>query len=140
VLLVDDIQFISKKENIQEEFFDIFNGLYEANKQIVINSDRSPREIRGLEERLVSRFESGLVADIQYPDIETRIAILRKKAEMKGRNIPEEVILYLAQSIPSNIRELEGYLDRVAHYSGPVEPEKEPENLGVWLKYLIRNN
>jgi chromosomal replication initiator protein len=140
VLLVDDIQFISDKENTQEEFFNTFNSLYEANKQIVISSDRPPKEIRGVEERLVSRFDWGLVTDIQSPDLETRVAILQKKAEMKGHKIPEEVILYLAQNIPSNIRELEGALNRVVHYSEINSEPMDPENLGMWLKDLIRNN
>ncbi|MDR1915018.1 MAG: chromosomal replication initiator protein DnaA [Synergistaceae bacterium] len=140
VLLIDDIQFISDKENTQEEFFNTFNSLYEANKQIVISSDRPPKDIKGVEERLVSRFDWGLVTDIQSPDLETRVAILQKKAELKGHKIPEEVILYLAQNIPSNIRELEGALNRVVHYSEINSEPMEPENLGLWLKDLIRSN
>jgi chromosomal replication initiator protein len=140
VLLVDDIQFISDKENTQEEFFNTFNSLYDANKQIVMSSDRPPKEIRGVEERLVSRFDWGLVTDIQSPDLETRVAILQKKAEMKGYRIPEEVILYLAQNIPSNIRELEGALNRVVHYSEINSEQMNSENLGMWLKDLIRSN
>ncbi|MDR1966441.1 MAG: chromosomal replication initiator protein DnaA [Synergistaceae bacterium] len=140
LLLVDDIQFIADKEQTQEEFFNTFNTLYEASKQVVISSDRPPRDIVGVEERLVSRFESGLVADIHTPDLETRVAILQKKADLKNRHVPEDVILFLAQNIPSNIRELEGALNRVIAYSEFNSEPMNPENIGVWLKDILRSN
>jgi chromosomal replication initiator protein len=140
LLLIDDIQFIKGKEQTQEEIFNTFNSLYEASKQIVISSDRPPRDIQGVEERLVSRFESGLVTDIQTPDLETRVAILQKKADMKNKKIPEEVILFLAQNIPSNIRELEGALNRVIAYSEINSEPMSTENIGVWLKDILRGN
>ena len=117
ILLVDDIQFIAGKESTQEEFFHTFNTLHGQDKQIVISSDRSPKSLVTLEERLRSRFEWGLIVDIQPPELETRIAILRTKAERAGRNVPGEILESIAHQIQSNIRELEGALTRVLAYS-----------------------
>ena len=118
ILLMDDVQFIAGKTRTQEEFFHTFNDLYSSRKQIVVSSDKFPKEIPDLEERIQSRFEWGLVADIQPPDIETRVAILNRKAEAESIALPEDVALFLATVVKSNIRELEGYLIRIgAHAS-----------------------
>jgi chromosomal replication initiator protein len=117
VLLIDDVQFIAGKERTQEEFFHTFNALYDSHKQIVVTSDKFPKEIPGLEERLRSRFEWGLIADIQAPDMETKQAILKMKAEQNGIDLPQEVAFFLASSVSSNIRELEGYLVRIGAYA-----------------------
>lgn len=117
ILLIDDIQFIAGKESTQEEFFHTFNTLHGQNKQLVISSDRSPKALVTLEERLRSRFEWGLTADVQPPDVETRLAILRAKAERAGRDVPGEILEMIARKVQSNIRELEGALNRVLAYS-----------------------
>ena len=117
VLLIDDIQFISGKERTQEEFFHTFNALYESHKQIIVTSDKFPKEIPGLEERLRSRFEWGLIADIQAPDVETKLAIVKIKADQNNIKITDEIAYFLANSITSNIRELEGLLIRIGAFS-----------------------
>lgn len=133
VLLIDDIQFIAGRDSTQEEFFHTFNTLYDAHKQIVLNSDRPPKDIPALEERLVSRFHWGLVTDIQPPDVETRVAILRTKAEQDGLDLPQDVAHFIAQTVSTNIRELEGALIRVTAYASmlgrPVALEMAQEAL-----------
>ena len=128
VLLIDDIQFLIGKEGTQEEFFHTFNTLYDNRKQIIIASDKPPKDIDNLEERLRSRFEVGLIVDIQMPDVETRMAILRKKEELEGYNIDNEVIKYIADNIKSNVRELEGALTKVVAKSRLV---KQPITLAL---------
>jgi len=137
VLLIDDIQFLAGKESTQEEFFHIFNTLYEAHKQIVISSDSTPKEIPTLEERLRSRFQWGVIADIQPPDIETRIAILRKKAGAENIFIPDDVVLFLASQIKSNIRELEGCLIRIVAFSSLTGSEVTVDRAKEILKDII---
>lgn len=137
VLLIDDIQFLAGKEQTQEEFFHTFNALHDESKQIVISSDRPPKEIPTLEDRLRSRFEWGLITDITPPDLETRIAILRKKAKAEGLDIPNEVMLYIANQIDSNIRELEGALIRVVAYSSLINKDINADLAAEALKDII---
>ena len=117
VLLVDDIQFIAGKESTQEEFFHTFNSLYESKKQIVLTSDRPPKEIQTLEDRLRTRFEWGLIADVQPPDFETRLAIIKRKAELLGISVPDEVAEYIANRLKNNIRQLEGAVKKMKAYN-----------------------
>ena len=137
VLLIDDIQFIAGKERTQEEFFHTFNALHDANKQIILSSDRPPKEIPTLEDRLRSRFEWGLIADIQVPDFETRMAILKKKADVENLNVANEVMGYIATKIKSNIRELEGALIRIIAYSSLTNREVTVDLASEALKDII---
>ncbi|WP_281883263.1 chromosomal replication initiator protein DnaA [Paenibacillus sp. YYML68] len=137
VLLIDDIQFLAGKEQTQEEFFHTFNALHEERKQIIISSDRPPKEIPTLEERLRSRFEWGLITDIQPPDLETRIAILRKKARAENLDIPNEAMVYIANQIDTNIRELEGALIRVVAYSSLINKDISSHLAAEALKDII---
>ena len=135
ILILDDVQFLAGKERTQEEFFHTFNSLYESHKQIVITSDKFPKEIPGLEDRLRNRFEWGLIADIQPPDVETRIAILQKKAEVECVRLPSDVAIFLATHINSNVRELEGSLTRLGAFSSLT---KTPITLEL-TKEVLRN-
>lgn len=137
VLLIDDIQFLAGKEQTQEEFFHTFNTLHENNKQIIISSDRPPKEIPTLEDRLRSRFEWGLITDIQTPDLETREAILRKKADLENLDIPNSVIMFIANKVATNIRELEGALTRVMAYSSMSGQEVSVELAQQALKDIL---
>ena len=140
VLLIDDVQFIIGKESTQEEFFHTFNALHSANKQIIISSDRPPKDMETLEARLQSRFEWGLIADISSPDYETRMAILRKKEEIDGYNIDDEVIRYIATNIKSNIRELEGALNKLVALSNLEKREINISMAEEVLKDIISPN
>ena len=139
ILLIDDVQFIAGKERTQEEFFHTFNELHDANKQIILSSDRPPKEIPTLEDRLRSRFEWGLIADIQPPDFETRMAILKKKADVEKLNVANEVMVYIATKIKSNIRELEGALIRIVAYSSLTNRPITVDLAGEALKDIISN-
>lgn len=131
ILLIDDVQFFSGKESTQEQFFHTFNDLYQSGKQVVLTSDRHPRDIKGLEERLLSRFSSGLVADLQPPDLETRIAILRKRTAEEKVAVPEDVLYFIADNVTNNIRELEGSLTRLLAYASL-------EKMGINLDFANR--
>lgn len=141
VLMVDDIQFISNKTSTQEQFFHTFNDLYQNNKQIIIASDRPPKEIATLEERLRSRFSMGLIQDIQSPDFETRLAILQKKAQQENHNVDDEVLNYIAENCDTNIREMEGVLSKVCFYSELLGKEKATlEDVEEALKDHVDHN
>jgi len=137
ILMIDDIQFLSGKEKTQEEFFHIFNNLYEKNKQIILSSDRPPKAISALEERLRSRFEGGMIADIGLPDLETRLAILKAKSQEKKVNFSDEILEYIASNIQLNIRELEGALNRLAAYQKLNNKSPDLEVAKTLLKNIV---
>ncbi len=137
VLMVDDIQFIAGREGTQQEFFNTFNELHTDNKQIILTSDKPPKDIQRLEERLCSRFEWGLVADIQRPDVDTRVAILREKAQQESIQVPDEVLQLIAGKIDSNIRELEGCLTRLVAYAGLIRQPITTELCETALKEIF---
>ena len=137
VLIIDDIQFLAGKEKTQEEFFHIFNTLYEKNKQIILSSDRPPKAISNLEERLRSRFEGGMIADISLPDYETRLAILKVKSQEKAINLPDEVLGYISSNIKENIRELEGALNRLVAYQKINNQAPDLTVVKTLLKHII---
>jgi chromosomal replication initiator protein len=139
-LLIDDIQFLVGKESSQEEFFHMFNNLFNLKKQIVISSDRPPKELKSVEERLISRFEWGIIADIQSPDLETRIAILRKKAEEEKIYIPDDVALHIAAQVKSNIRQLEGSLLRITAFSAFTGTPLTVDSAQKMLKDIIKTD
>ena len=139
LFLVDDIQFIAGKEQTQEEFFNTFNNLYEAGKQIVLTSDRPPSDMLRLEDRLRTRFEWGLMADIQPPDYETRCAIIKNKSILLGLNLPSDIIEYIAQNITANVRQLEGTIKRLMAYRDLMDSEINDENASRAIRELIRN-
>ena len=138
LFLVDDIQFIAGKEGTQEEFFHTFNNLYEAGHQIVITSDRPPIDMLTLDNRLRTRFEGGLMADVQPPDVETRIAIIRNKAGLLGMVLPEDVVQYIADNMTSNIRQIEGVVKRLTAYRDLDEGEITVESVKRAIKDVIR--
>ncbi len=140
ILLIDDIQFIAGKERTQAEFFHIFNSLYESRKQIVVTSDKFPRDIPSFEERLCSRFEWGLIADIQPPDVETKVAILKKKAAVERIDLPNDVAFFLATHIDSNIRILEGSLIRIGAFASLTNTEVTLEMAREVLRNIVRED
>ena len=138
LLLVDDIQFIAGKESTQEEFFHTFNNIYEAGHQIVITSDRPPVEMTTLDDRLRTRFEGGLIADVQSPDLETRIAITRNKAALLGMILPDDIVNYIAENLTSNIRQIEGVVKRLTAYSNVMHDEITIEHVKRAIKDVVR--
>lgn len=140
VLLIDDVQFLAGKESSVEEFFHTFNELFQRKKQIVLTSDSPPSKINNLQERLVSRFEMGIVVDVQPPDLETRVAILKKAAEMVNVTLPDEMFMYLAQGITTNIRVLEGAFNRVVGYAGVVQKPVDCDLIDHVLRDYLREN
>jgi len=137
VLLIDDIQFFTGKESTQEQFFHTFNTLHQNGKQVILTADRPPRDIKGLEERLLSRFSWGLVTDVQPPSLETRIAILQKKSESDGYHVPEDVLTFIADSVTTNIRDLEGCLTRLLAYASLRRKEISVDLAQLVLKDTI---